>query len=235
MDLELSTGWTGQCVGWLDCTCKAMNNNVHGVLIMAFSTYHRASHATKPCFFALAAAKVGARRMLPATCQILRQTCTMCLGEDQKPTSWCMISSLQSVCWWGSEHVQDMPYADHLDMEHADGLPTSSNRLPVSVSMTNVSRTSVSRTWVRCTTRSTCWQKTLRRTCDAVVVAPTCIGATTPAKHNTEKGVLQMAALISEMEAYSAASGLRPTGSPRQFLAAARASTAQSLAHAARP
>ena len=175
MDPELSTGWTGQCVGWLDCTCKAMNNNVHGVLIMAFSTYHRASHATKPWVFALVAAKVGACRMLPATCQIL------------KPSSWCMISSLQSVCWWGSEHVQDMPYADHLDMEHADGLPTSSNRLPVSVSMTNVSRTSVSRTWLRCTTFSRCWQKALRRTCDAAVVAaklsgqgPRCQGLAPP-------------------------------------------------------
>ena len=42
MDPELSTGWTGQCVGWLDCTCKAMNN-VHGVLIMAFTREYLSS------------------------------------------------------------------------------------------------------------------------------------------------------------------------------------------------
>ena len=42
VDPELSTGWTGQCVGWLDCTCKAMNN-VHGVLIVAFTQEYLSS------------------------------------------------------------------------------------------------------------------------------------------------------------------------------------------------
>ena len=141
------------------------------------STYHHASHARKLWAFALVAGKVGARCMLPAVCQTLRQTCTMCLGDDQKTASWCMISSLQSVCWRSSEHVQDMPYADHLDMELADGLPSSSNRMPVSVS----------RTWLRCTNRSKSWQQTLRHTCDVAVVAaklsgqgPRCQGLAPP-------------------------------------------------------
>ena len=141
------------------------------------NAYHRALHASKLWAFALVARKVGARCMLPAVCQTLRQTCTMCLGDDQKTASWCMISSLQSGCWRGSEHIQDMPYAHHLDMELADGLPSGSNVCPVSMS----------KTWLRCTPRSKCWQKTLRHTWNMAVVAaklsgegPRCQGLAPP-------------------------------------------------------
>merc|ERR1712026_415594 len=72
------------------------------------NAYHRALHASKLWAFALVARKVGARCMLPAVCQTLRQTCTMCLGDDKKTASWRMISSLQSGRWRGSEHIQGL-------------------------------------------------------------------------------------------------------------------------------